>query len=355
MANFTCKIDWLSFTFKAPELEPNSIEQYKAFWHQFPELQDLQNCGIEIQNKGERGDRFYNNVICFNDFMRVAYRDCPFANDDGTGRNMGVNVSIPAHGLEFFFDTMKDTLRKEKCGSNDIQKMFALLSRRGCTISRLDVAFDDFDKTYTPADWADFMFSNRIVTNFKSFKYIASGRHENDTFYLGKRSAGKLLRIYDKNGESGGKINAIRYEFEIHGKYCEDYARFIREFGHLPSFSDMFGRFVSKVIVAGSKCENRAMVRIDPDYQAFIDSAKLSFSEQLTYTKFISSEDRLKASVRWIYKSCMPSIRSFIDIFGIDAFVMMYNNSDCHSLDQVFRSNYELHQLEYQEFFMNLI
>lgn len=353
MANFTAKIDWLSFTFKAPELAPNSIEQYKAFWHAFPELKNLQNAGIEITNKGERGDRFYNNVLCFNDFMRVAFRDRPFADGDES-RNMGVNVSIPAHGLEFFFDTMKDSLRKVG-GNNDVQKLFVLLSRRGCSVSRLDMAFDDFDKTYTPADWADFMFANRIVTNFKSFKYIASGRHENDTFYLGKRSAGKLLRIYDKNGESGGKINAIRYEFEIHGKYCEDYARYIREFGHLPSFPDMFARFVSKVVVSGSKCENRAMVRIDPDYQAFIESAKLSFCEQLEYTKFSCSDDRLKASVRWLYKTCMPGIRSFIDIFGIDAFIMMYNNSDCHSLDSVFRSNYEMHQLEYQEFFLNLL
>lgn len=60
-----------------------------------------------------------------------------------------------------------------------------------------------------------------------------------------------MCRIYDKAGESNCTIDAIRYEFEYHGKFCEDFARHIREFGTVPAFTEVFNTWVVKVLPEG--------------------------------------------------------------------------------------------------------
>lgn len=346
--SFVAKIDWLAFTYKSVTTDPNSVDQYEQFFQVFPELLDLSVGGIEVKIKEVAGDRFYNRVVMFNDFLRVAYRDCPFNCGDEFQRNMGVNVSIPAHGLEYFFNL----LGYEK---HQVKEVLELLQKRRCTISRLDIAFDDFTKTFKPYEWGLFAMQKRLVSKYKTFDYKASGRGVSDTFYIGKRSAGKLLRIYDKDAESNGDIPAIRYEFEIHGKYCKDYANYIIKNGYLPDFPTIFSKFISKVLIEDNKNKNHSQAKADPEYLAFLEFAKLSFSEQLEISSFASKEDRLKRSTKWVLTQLMPTIKTFIRVYGMDNFKLLYELSDCHSLDDVFRSNYKLHKYEYDQYLEKLL
>lgn len=88
-----------------------------------------------------------------------------------------------------------------------------------CT--RVDLAFDDYEFRVEPAD----VFEAAKVGNLTGFRksdYIervkVGGELLGSTCYLGTRGAegsGKYLRIYNKNLESNGEFNCIRWELEL--------------------------------------------------------------------------------------------------------------------------------------------
>lgn len=344
MSNLSGKIDWISFTFKSQD--EFCSDEYAKFCKVFPEFQDLQEKGIEVVCR-HRGDRFYDHVVTFNDYFRIAYRVKSLGGVQSS-RNLGVNVQIPSHGLEYVFNLFGLQV-------NQVQEFFQLLYVRNCSISRLDIAYDDFNKTFKPYDWEIFRVQDRLVTNYKSFKYISSGRRCKDTFYIGNRSSGKVCRIYDKAGESNGTIDAIRYEFEYHGKFCEDFAYHIREYGTVPAFDNVFSCWVSKVLPEGFEKKNRSEAKPDSVYEKFIADAKLSFSEQLTISKFTDHEQTLKKSAKWIVTQVFPTIKTFINVFGWAKFRALYEASNCHSLDSLFRSDYAVAPDRYDTYVSDLI
>lgn len=86
--------------------------------------------------------------------------------------------------------------------------------KRGGVVTRIDVAYDDYSKKFTPRDMMNYWLDGKISTPCRYAKCVASRQSGSDTFYLGKRGSERLLRIYDKAAESEGEIDAIRWEFE---------------------------------------------------------------------------------------------------------------------------------------------
>ena len=134
---------------------------------------------------------------------------------------MGVHVTFPGHGIWKISDIfgLGDLSEHEAA-----RKIFKILDERNCEITRLDLAYDDYTKTFTPRDFSRWMDQERITTDSRVWSYIASARNSGDTFYLGKRGRDRFLRVYDKNYESKGKYDCIRYEFELK----KDWARVVQ-------------------------------------------------------------------------------------------------------------------------------
>ncbi len=99
-------------------------------------------------------------------------------------------------------------------------------------VSRCDVTLDDWQKVITPAqldvltsgaDDAYALNREHLVTRAKESQFIRSkGPTGGDTWYLGGKSGEARLRVYDKARESGGEVDAIRWELQLRGDRAKD-------------------------------------------------------------------------------------------------------------------------------------
>ena len=100
----------------------------------------------------------------------------------------------------------------------------ALLALGDVKVSRVDVALDDFDKSFTPRKFAETcvdgdlddeeaLLGARVVTRVKPENWEWS-RRKGGCFWLGSRTGARLLRVYDKDKESSGLIPSTRLELQ---------------------------------------------------------------------------------------------------------------------------------------------
>lgn len=312
----TCKLDWLSFTFKSQETGFVK-DEFERFLKAFPEIADRDYEFLMLREGGSTA--FYDHVLMFNEQIRISYRVEALAGKQ-KDTNMGVNVSIPAHGLEFFFDLMG---YKMDCA----WRALADLKRRGCQFSRLDFAYDDYSKTFSPSQYNRWMSNSQIVTNFQKFRYIGDGNGQSGCFYLGRRSAGRILRIYDKTSESKGKIDAIRYEFEMHGELTEKFVDYIIGHEMYPDFNDVLNEWIKKVVTP-PECDDPAQDKTRrqrntlPEWEEFV---KLGINEEnhvpfpeTNVTKAKDTTDALIKKWNWICNQVAPTLHEFSVLLGFD-------------------------------------
>jgi len=94
-----------------------------------------------------------------------------------------------------------------------------LLTVDGARITRLDLTIDDLRKSIRISDFSQSYQAGCMVARTKAARdvveYSAPGIKSQDMFTIGKRSSQFYVRIYDKELESKGKSNAIRFEAEL--------------------------------------------------------------------------------------------------------------------------------------------
>lgn len=106
----------------------------------------------------------------------------------------------------------------EWCAALDEASMRGLLAwsrSRVCNVSRLDLAGDDWRKLVRPADVDAAIDGNQLVTHTRARQFVknqALGGGNTQSF--GKRGSRQFLRIYDKDLQSGGEVDAVRWELE---------------------------------------------------------------------------------------------------------------------------------------------
>ena len=320
------KLDWLAFTFK-PErdvdtrklhntwvsknalkmrqelrAELESMSDIDLFFETFPEFDAIKSDMCIIS-----GYSHYENVLGFMgicDTCRICY------NSEGyTDVDMGVNVSIPSHGLEWFFELMGFDI----ADPNSVSELFQELKNRGCHCSRIDLAFDDYSKTFRPKNYIAWFYSGNLRTRFRKITTAGSLREVGHTFYLGDRKK-KMLRVYDKDVESKGEIDAVRYEFELHQHHSRDMFEYLIE--HKTINFIEFIRTYFEVIDLDSATW-RGDCKLLPAWEAWLHN--LDFSEELPQRVDIPSytlDQRQTDTFRWFYQSCARSIKGFVACFG---------------------------------------
>ena len=337
--NLSCKVDWLSFTYK--HADSFDACEYDYFLKAFPELQYAFEEGLEIKMVRNGSQRFYDSVVSFNDFFSIGYRSLPMKGKM-QDCNLGVNVFVPSHGLEKFLSYFG-------LGVDGIAELLRLIYARGCTVSRLDLAYDDYRKTFKPFDLAQMWLDDTIVSDFASCKYITSKRGSADTFYLGKRAGGKILRVYDKFEESSGSIDAVRWEFELHGSKAAPYVSYIMRNNCAPDFRDIVSKFIHKVVDV-KHYSNKSMLSCSEGWSNFLDSAYLSFCEQLEVSTFKDQKDVLKKTVYWFYEQVCPTLHTLCRLYGRDKILSLVDSSRLHSKDTLMQFLYHHKKAQYDKY-----
>lgn len=248
VSNFS--LDWLSFTFKRSDC-PDLLA---SFWEVFPELVHYKHEMFIV------GGRNFAHGLCLDDYLTIRY--------DDDANSKGINVEIPSHGLENAFKLFQVKTVKE---------MFELLEKRSCMPSRIDICFDDFTKSYKPSYYYKKFLNGCLVTKMRTVKMVHSGDGKGETFYLGDRRK-KMLRIYDKSVESGGEIDAIRYELELHANSAK--AFFVHVIDSKESEISVFGDCLLDVLDIRRKSDDKNITRWEKNkkWYAFIKSTLLQSS-----------------------------------------------------------------------------
>lgn len=319
------KLDWLAFTFK-PDREAIKKEYNKGnpkgfehihdvlvdeksdldlFFEFFPEFQEVSKDFLILSSYSH-----YENVMGYlgvSDTCRISFN----SSEDYTSVEMGVNVSVPSHGLEWLFGLFGLDIEDDLA----VHNLFTILKERYCHASRIDLAFDDYGKTFRPAKYIEWWFAGKFRTHFKKFQLASSSRTVGNTFYLGSRTSGKMLRIYDKDFESDGAIDAVRYEFELHVKYARDMFEYLVE-NKVVGFIE-FLRSYFDIIDPIYDAHNRNKCPLLPEWASWLDN--LDFSEELPEKVEIPQytlSQRKSEVTSWLYNSCLRTIKGYVEVFG---------------------------------------
>lgn len=303
-------LDWLSFTYIPDVARLHSIDSESdldivdLFIRDFPELRDI--VLEHMVNIG--GKMHYNTCLKFNDDFLLLYNDLEKAVDDNAISHlarMGLNFIVPSHSLDLFFSIMGF----EK---NDLQEMICLLYSRSCQLSRIDLCYDDYDKKYRPMFYFDMWRSGRIRSNFENVQLIGTGKDAGNTLYLGSmKKRNKLLRIYDKDIESKGEKDCVRYEFELHAEKARDMAQYIIDNGTLDFISYLRSWF--EVLVEHCNTTNKSMVSTLSEWIDYFSESV--FCEKIVIPMY-DEHDREKSITRFIDRQVLPSLKGYIALYG---------------------------------------
>ena len=332
------KIDWLSFTFKPSDDEKATFSNIcDAFFAHFPKIKDIMQDCVCVSS-----GRYYSYSVCWNDGILFSWDDDKKKEAFHDLKNglfvdefeHGFNVSIPSHGLHYLmeltgFDVSADIW--------SFKPVLEFLKKNNCQISRLDLAFDDYSKTFTPFDiLTEYWLKNNVQSPCKKFKWCEAGKGGGQTFYLGAR-ANKLLRIYDKDKESKGVINAIRYEIEVHNKYAEEICQTIIN----DSFD--FGYFLQKWFIrlkTPSTCDsldNKRKASMRPDLPEWVAFVKHNFDEQKS--PVIIPKDKkavnFERSSYWFRRDCVKTLYMLIAVNGADFVLDMLHDVNLSPRDML--------------------
>jgi len=105
-------------------------------------------------------------------------------------------------------------------GEESMRSLLRYVMVHGGHASRIDVKADDYEKTITPAFVREQLTGGDTVTHAKhgleltEFEIKPGGADTGSTVYLGSAKSRQRIRIYDKGMESGGEIDAIRWELQ---------------------------------------------------------------------------------------------------------------------------------------------
>ena len=143
------------------------------------------------------------------------------------------SVQFPTKALVCWTEGRREALLSLNGDSCDLVpnaskvEVFKALWKLGAKCTRMDFAFDDEERIAS----MDQIHAAAEALNFTGFRTVDPRRPKKDgvlvgdSIYFGKagkKGGGKVLCVYDKKIESGGEIDAIRYETRYYKAYAHE-------------------------------------------------------------------------------------------------------------------------------------
>lgn len=276
-------IDWITFSSKIDDV--HSIIEFLGL------------CGVDFK---ECSGRYYY-ASCF----RFGNINVYF---DGLNDDMGVCVEMSGQGCRDF----------ETFGTGDWYSIFQhyMQNRPQVNISRLDVAYDDFDRVLD---------LDKLISDTFAGNYVSKNKHWNvqkgsrgATVEHGDRGGSMYIRIYDK------KMERKRDDLEYWAR-CELQLR-----DKLP------GNFVEALLTGSDSIEN-LYFQVLNNYLRYVepsetDSNKRRWPTATHWANFLQTAEKRSIFIspgvdynmlglkRFVFDQAGNAIRTYIDIQGIDNF-----------------------------------
>lgn len=188
-----------------------------------------------------------------------------------------------------------------------------------CT--RLDLCFDDFEKIIGPEELFEYSKQDTVI-GFKKvrddFEYDTKGNFKGGTVGFGtrgKNGSGKYLKCYDKDLESEGRVNSIRWEVQF------SKAKANEVFFNLAMSEDITDFATKIALFIGGSIDfiERNGRRRDP-------RDRLAFWEQILHhlgaakLRGVDPDKSIETSMGWIESSVSPSLEKIRRAIGDDQY-----------------------------------
>ena len=130
----------------------------------------------------------------------------------------------PANGTHFNLSLPGKACRR--AGNSRLKDFFNYCAEAGGKARRIDLALDDYEKLITPEQVEEEFHGPNAVTHCRTILGVQESKRGHPeaagaTRYLGAPSSARRLRVYDKFVESGGEIDAIRWELQERKRAAE--------------------------------------------------------------------------------------------------------------------------------------
>jgi len=92
-------------------------------------------------------------------------------------------------------------------------------------VCRCDLACDDWRRQASPRDVKEAVERGEAVTHTRSHRWMENLYSKIGTMYFGAPTSRQMVRVYDKGAESGGAIDAIRWELQLRDEAAQTVVR----------------------------------------------------------------------------------------------------------------------------------
>lgn len=225
--------------------------------------------------------------------------------------NMGVCLEMSGKGCRNF----------EQFGNGDYNALFNYIcDNKEVNITRLDVAYDDFNKILDIDTIFNDIVSQNYVSRFKSFpvEFVLSKDCSkiSKTLYFGSRKSNILYRMYDKRAEQKSNLDHwVRLELQVRDDNANS---FIETFLSVNNLADVYfsvlNNYIRFVAPNGSD-SNISRAPLAHYWEKFLQClCKTSL--------FRPCSDFTESNLEnYVKKQCSSSIISFIALFGFNNFI----------------------------------
>jgi len=269
------------------------IELSNAIWSTFGTNFDWNGA------KGGARGQYYEAIVKSAQGLEIAVNYCTTQKNYGTFR-----LSIPGKPLQHV-----------QC--EQVHKLGRYLLRHKYRCTRFDWAIDDYahllclDEIRESCEAGNYSGAN----SHRDFKrQNRSSKQVGRTIYLGSTQSDKQIRIYDKNVESKGEINSIRYEIQWRDEYSQiAYEKFFGNCQVEESSSQISG------LAVGALCfytrRNKVLSRsvILPMWESFI--ARVGSSVKMSKRVL---QPLISQKIAWVESQVAGTIGLITKIKGFD-------------------------------------
>jgi len=319
-------VDWLQGTIPFSKMYALAAYIYKVV-------------GVEPVLK-EYGQNRYNRTAEFEPYgIKIFFDDTEQkCIDVHAGR---VTIVIPGTALGIF-------------SKDDLHLLFRDLVFKG---TRIDLNYDDYTRLVTPSEIAE----DARKGNFTGFKRIDHRRPEKmingkmvitgDTLYFGRRGkngSGKYVRIYDKNLESKGEKNCIRYETEFSKERAAAVVLELAKSSDSDSMAIVIGSLIGGSISfidrrALGKDKNVSRAKLLPWWQEvveFLGTIKLRNKKKI---------QTVEGSEKWVREVVAPTMAMLWKVKGDEDFATMIYRMVSHGEIRLKDKHFKMIEAYYEQ------
>jgi len=202
----------------------------------------------------------------------------------------------------------------QRAGTERLRMFFSSFVDAGAKARRVDLALDDYEKRITPARFLEEIRGpNKVAHSRKALTItgVELGKPDTgETVYLGAPQSNRRLRVYDKSFESGGLIDAYRWELQERGRAAEK-AAYDLAYGDLNKVirSRLVGFVDFRERESATRIQDRARWGLYEELMEGADKAEAYFPVE---------EKSIEEIEQWFIKQYAPTLAMLLQHHGGD-------------------------------------